>query len=299
MKFEKEKLYYIEGAVGTEILRRGFPTKLPLWSAQVLFEKPELLKEIYKDYILAGADIITTNTFRTQRRTLEKGGKGLDTERINRLAVDIALQARSEVGAQRPVYVAGCVTTLEDCYRPDLVPKDDELEKEHSEQIELLASTPIDFFLLETFNTIHEALVAIKAVVKTGKPFAISFTANKEGDILNGDTWEEAVNKIKGFNPLFIGVNCVAPEVATKAVEKIKKATDGLDLSYCAYGNGAGEATEGENGWEFTTEDRINDFAEHCRHWIDEGTSIIGGCCGTNHEYTKVYSKLKKGKINQ
>ena len=132
MQFKKENLYYIEGAVGTEILRRGFPTKLPLWSAQVLFENPELLKNIYKDYIAAGADIITTNTFRTQRRTLEKVGKGNETENINRLAVDIAVDARKESSVDRPVYIAGCMTTLEDCYRPDLVPSQSDLEKEHS-----------------------------------------------------------------------------------------------------------------------------------------------------------------------
>ena len=122
MQFKKEKIYHLAGATGTEILRRGFPTKLPLWSAQVLFEKPELLEQIYLDYIEAGADIITTNTFRTQRRTLAKAGRAGETERINRLAVDIAVQARKKSKATRPIYIAGSITTLEDCYRPDLIP---------------------------------------------------------------------------------------------------------------------------------------------------------------------------------
>src|SRR3989344_9335198 len=181
MKFNKEKIYYLEGAVGTEILRRGFPTKLPLWSAKVLFEKPELLKKIYIDYIKAGADIITTNTFRTQRRTLAKAGLEDETERINRLAVEIAVQARKESKVERPIYIAGCMTTLEDCYRPDLVPSQKELEKEHKEQANILSKTPIDFFILETFNSINEAVVAVRAVYNTGKPFIISFTANAQG----------------------------------------------------------------------------------------------------------------------
>ena len=197
MDFSAKKLYFLAGGTGSEIFRRGFPTKLPLWSAQVLFDKPELLKDIYTDYIKAGADIITTNTFRTQRRTLAKAGLAHETERINRLAVDIAVRARKESGAKHHVLIAGCITTLEDCYRPDLIPSQKELEKEHAEQVQLLADTPIDFFILETFNSIREMAVAAEAVVATGKPFVASFTANVEGDILNGDTWEEAVKQLR------------------------------------------------------------------------------------------------------
>ena len=290
MQFKKENVYYLEGAVGTEILRRGFPTKLPLWSAQVLFDKPELLKQIYVDYIQAGADIITTNTFRTQRRTLAKAGLENETERINRLAVDVAVQARKDSSADRPVYISGCITTLEDCYRPDLIPSQEELEKEHGEQVRILADTPIDFFILETFNSIREAVVAVEAVRRTDKPFIISFTANSDGDILNGDQWSDAVEQLEKYAPLAILVNCVSGVVATKALEKIRKVTT---LPFGACGNGAGHADD-EDGWKFTDADRIKEYTEYCRKWIDRGATIIGGCCGTNQEYTREYSKLKR-----
>lgn len=290
MHFKKEKLYYLAGATGTEIFRRGFPTKLPLWSAQVLFEKPELLKQIYIDYIKAGADIITTNTFRTQRRTLAKAGLSAETERINRLAVEIAAQARKESGIERPVYIAGSITTLEDCYRPDLIPSQHELEKEHQEQVRLLADTPIDFFLLETFNSIREAVVAAKAAAETGKPLAVSFTANADGDILNGDTWDEAVRQLLNCNPFAILVNCVPEAVATKALEKIKSSTD---LPFGVYANGAGIA-DNEDGWKFTTADYIDKYIHSCSHWVELGATIIGGCCGTNPEYTHAYSQLNR-----
>ena len=290
MQFKKDKVYYLEGAVGTEILRRGFPTKLPLWSAQVLFDKPELLKEIYIDYIQAGADIITTNTFRTQKRTLAKVRLERETEGINRLAVDIAVQARKESGITRPIYIAGCVTTLEDCYRPDLIPTQEELEKEHDEHIRMLADTPIDFFILETFNSIREAAIVAKAVNKTGKPFIVSFTANDQGDILNGDTWSDAIQQLEPLNPLAILVNCVSCAVATKALKKIKGLTT---LPFGACGNGAGQA-DNKDGWKFTDDDRVAEYTRHCRDWINLGATIIGGCCGTNQKYTQAYSKLKR-----
>jgi len=290
MEFKKEKIYYLAGATGTEILRRGFPTELPLWSAKVLFEKPELLKQIYFDYIKAGADIITTNTFRTQRRTLAKAGLDSETEHINKLAVDIAVKARRESKVKRPVYIAGSMTTLEDCYRPDLMPTTKELEREHNEQAKLLANTPIDFFLLETFNSIKEAVIAAKAVYTTGKPFIISFTANKQGDILNGEKWNVAIKQLTKFNPLAIMVNCVQGEIATKSLRKIRRATT---LPFGAYGNGAGKADD-TNGWKFNTADQIENYCNFCKEWLSLGATIIGGCCGTNHEYTKAYSKLKQ-----
>lgn len=290
MLFDQKKIYYLAGATGTEILRRGFPTELPLWSAKVLFEKPELLKQIYIDYINAGADIITTNTFRTQRRTLAKAGLAKETGRINRLAVEMAVQAREEANANRPIYVAGCMTTLEDCYRPDLIPTQQEMEQEHGEQAKLLSDTPIDFFLLETFNSIKEGVIAAKAVYATGKPFAVSFTANTSGDILNGDKWNEAVKQLTKFQPLAIMVNCVPAIIATKALNKIQNATS---LPFGAYGNGSGEA-DTANGWKFSTADEIDNYCDQCEEWIRLGATIIGGCCGTNHEYTRVYSKLKR-----
>ena len=278
------------GATGTEILRRGFPTKLPLWSAQVLFEKPELVKQIYLDYIRAGADIITTNTFRTQRRTLAKAGLASETERINRLAVDLAVQARQEAAVARPIFIAGSLTTLEDCYRPDLLPTKREMEDEHGEQAKILVRTPIDFFLLETYNSIKEAGIAAQAVRGTGKPFMVSFTANADGDILNGDRWNDAIKQLNEFSPMAVLVNCVPGPIATMALKKIKRCTD---LPFGAYANGAGEAGS-DYGWQFTIDHNISEYLDHCRRWADMGATIIGGCCGTSPDYTGVYSQLRR-----
>ncbi len=64
----------LDGAMGTELFRRGIQTRLPIWSAQALIENPELVRDIHIDYIRSGAEIITTNTFRTTSRALGKKG---------------------------------------------------------------------------------------------------------------------------------------------------------------------------------------------------------------------------------
>src|SRR5512147_2343807 len=86
----------LDGAMGTELDRRGVATPLPLWSARALLDAPEVVLAIHEDYIRAGADVVTTNTFRTTARTLRRAGLEPDEgERLTRLAVELARDARS------------------------------------------------------------------------------------------------------------------------------------------------------------------------------------------------------------
>ena len=290
MKFKKDKTYFLDGATGTEIQRRGFSTTLPLWSAKVLFEKPELLVDIYRDYIRAGADILTTNTFRTQRRSLVLAGLESETLRINKLAVDLAVQARAEEPAKRDIFIAGAIVPLEDCYRPDLVPSDAVCIAEHAEQVALLTATPIDFFILETFNTIREAEAAAKAVVATGKPFWVSFTTRPDGAILSGESWQDAIERISAFSPQAILVNCVPPPVATRALDLLAPHAKKHDIAFGAYANGEGAAGSSE-GWDFEVSGSpVGTYARECEKWQAMGAHSIGGCCGTTPEYTRAYS---------
>ena len=90
--------------MGSDLDRRGLPTTLPLWSAVGLLERPDLVRQIHLDNLLAGADIITTDTFRTTARTLRKAG--IDPARaaeLDALAVRLAVEARDGGGASRGV----------------------------------------------------------------------------------------------------------------------------------------------------------------------------------------------------
>ena len=125
----------LDGALGTELERRGCPAGLPLWSTHALLEAPERVAEIHGDYAEAGAEILTANTFRTQRRTLQRAtasreNLGTRDAELTQLAVDLARTGAASV--DRPVWIAGSAPPLEDCYRPDRVPDDEALEREHS-----------------------------------------------------------------------------------------------------------------------------------------------------------------------
>src|SRR5262245_35929946 len=112
----------LDAAMGTELQRRDADTGLPLWSARPLLRDPELVWTIHGDEVGAGAEILTSNTFRTHARSLAKGGLGERSGELTARAVQLANQAAAIPG--REVFVAGSLSPLEDCYRPDLAPDD-------------------------------------------------------------------------------------------------------------------------------------------------------------------------------
>jgi S-methylmethionine-dependent homocysteine/selenocysteine methylase len=180
------ELPLLDGATGTELNRRGVGTGLPMWSANALITDSGLtvLRQIHLDYLNAGADILAANTFHAHRRAL--AGKGHAVRELTRHAVATAQEAVAEFG--QPAQVAGSVAPLEDCYRPDQVPPDDECRVEHSERIHHLVEAGVELLLIETMNSIREAVIAAKLATITGRPTLVSFACDREGQILSGES---------------------------------------------------------------------------------------------------------------
>jgi homocysteine S-methyltransferase len=273
-------LLILDGAMGTELQRRDVDTGLPLWSANALIAHPEVVLQIHKDYIAAGADIITTNTFRTTRRTLRRANLPDRSMRLTANAVGIAQKAR-ESFPDREILVAGSIAPLEDCYRPDLVPADTELREEHTELAERLASANVDFIILETMNTIREAFAACSAATSTGKEVVVSFICNKEGNLYSGERLSDAIKTMTELRPVAFSLNCVSPRYLEPAITNLKQQTS---LPFAVYGN-VGLPESEKHGWKFTHDILEDQYAEYARQWHRSGASITGGCCGTTPEY--------------
>jgi methionine synthase I (cobalamin-dependent) len=273
----------LDGATGTELNRRGVNTGLPLWSANALLTDHDsnILQQIHEDYLRAGADIITTNTFRTHRRALAPSGNADRGLELTSRAVTIARGAIINVNADSPrkAFIAGSISTLEDCYRPDLVPVDEELRAEHAERIDHLVQCGVDLILIETINTIREAVVMAKLAVTTGIPVVVSFVCNREGNILSGETLTEAANKLLSLGVSVIGVNCGPATDLAKPLAELKQAC-GADFPLIAYGN-IGYADD-KVGWVNTDAENPQAYCSHASRWP---AKIIGGCCGTTPEH--------------
>ena len=282
----------LDGATGTELNRRGVDTGLPLWSANALMNDrgAQILQNIHEDYLRAGADIITANTFRIHRRALAPSGNADRAFELTQRAVQIARAAGASERSRsdKPVYVAGSISTLEDCYRPDLVPPDDELRAEHSERIHHLVDTEVDLILIETINSIREAHIVAKLATVTGTPVVVSFVCNRDGKILSGETLAQAAEELLPLGVCALGVNCGPTPYLAKPLAELQ-AVCGQDFPLIAYGN-IGYADE-KNGWINTDSE---DPQAYCGHAVRWPAKIIGGCCGTKPEHiSKLNSVLR------
>ena len=284
----------LDGATGTELERAGLSTGLPLWSTHALLEAPECVFQIHASYLAAGAEIVTANTFRTQERTLARGGLAGADARLTRLAVDLARRAVAAAttsmpttpstlrafpfGGDPPVkdhWVAGSLPPLEDCYRPDLVPDDRWLATEHERQADLLGEGGVDLILIETMNTIREAQAAARAAARTGLPFVVSFVAWDAGKLLSGESLEAAARAVLDLGAAVVGVNCLP----MANMDACRRALSNLAAPLLVSPNLGGP--EPRTGF---ARDESNDparFPEAFTGWLEGSAAIVGGCCGT------------------
>lgn len=275
-RFAARKLL-LDGATGTELARRGVATPLPLWSAGAIDTNPHIVEQIHRDYVLAGADILVANTFRTNPRRLRNAGVIERGAELNRRAIELARSAAAAGGSRgRDVIVAASVAPVEDCYHPERVPEDAELVPEHRWMVEWIQAAGADLAWIETMNTLREARIAAESAARVGLPFAISFVVAESGDLLSGDPLEEAVATVERLDPLAVGINCIPPEGATALLPRLRRASSHPVAVYAHLGN-----PEPILGWSFSSDVDPAAYAEHAERWLTAGATIIGGCCGT------------------
>ncbi len=263
----------LDGATGTELERRGVATRLPLWSADALLRAPALVGRIHRDYAEAGAEAITANTFRTQRRTLARKGLGDRAAELTALAVRLAREACASAGSS-PL-VLGSDPPLEDCYRPDLVPDDAALASEHAEHCANLAAAGVDAILCETHNSLREACAAARAASATGLPVLVSFVCWEGATLLSGERLADAALAVQALRPAALLVNCLPASNVMACLPVLA----GAELPFGAYANlGAPDDTSGFRRSESLSPRR---FAAAAAEWVDAGARLVGGCCGT------------------
>jgi S-methylmethionine-dependent homocysteine/selenocysteine methylase len=276
----------LDGAIGTELERLGVDTSLPLWSARVLLDAPDVLLQIHRDHIDAGAGIIAANTWRTTPRTFLRAGIPDQSAGLTSQAVEIAQRART-FRPERTVLVAGSMGPLEDCYRPDRVPPDDELRADHALHAARLASAGVDLIMLETFGTIREARIACEAALATGKEVIVSFLCRSDGRLYSGESLADAVRATAALPVTGLSINCAPARSLARLIGVLRHEvsthrTDGLDC-LAVYGNVGREG--GEMDGEFVTAVSAAEYGTLARSWADHGARIIGGCCGTTPAY--------------
>jgi homocysteine S-methyltransferase len=275
----------LDGATGTELERRGVDTGTPIWSAMALLDAPEIVEQVHRDYLHAGAEVIITNTFRTHRHNLEKMGMGDEAARLTTLAVAIAQKAVRNSGRQ--AWVAGSMAPLEDSYSTARPLTNEQYLQAHREMASNLAAAGVDLLIIETMKDILEAGTAAQAASETGLPFGVSFICKSNGNLLSGEQIEGAVKAVEIHRPSFVGINCTPAPQLHISLAQISAATN---LPIAVYANAG--ATDDYQTWDDTEATDPEAYCLFAQEWIRLGAHLIGGCCGTQPEHIAALHKL-------
>jgi S-methylmethionine-dependent homocysteine/selenocysteine methylase len=271
----------LDGATGSELQRRGVDTRLPLWSAAALWTAPKVVAAIHGEYVAAGAEVVTANTFRTRARTFAQAGRSDAARDWTRRAVELARAS----GAR---HVAGSLAPLEDCYSPALVPDDAALADEHEAFARDLAAAGVDLILCETMNTTREALAAARAATATGLPTIVSFVCDTDGRLLSGESVADAAAALLALPVVALAINCTPTAALARPLQELLDTVRGR-VRCGAYGNvGRTDAIE---GFRCTGEFDAEAYARVAMAWVEQGAWLIGGCCGTGPEHIRELRK--------
>lgn len=281
-----DKPVLLDGAMGRELLFRGIPVPETIWSANALLVAPDIVCQIHRDYISAGADIITTNTYGLIRRDLAKAGLENRFAELNALACSLAGDARD--AADHPVLIAGSLPPLRGSFRPDRVSSLGEIEPCYQEHAELLAPH-VDLLLCETMSTVAEGKAAALAACKTGKPVWVSWTLHDDhsGRLRSGESVSEGVSALSDLPVTGFLVNCCAPESVTAAIPQLKAITNQriggyantfqpIPKDWLLDGNKASDGL-----LPLRTDIDTTSYTDHVAQWLKDGATVVGGCCGT------------------
>ncbi|MDQ1093962.1 homocysteine S-methyltransferase [Xanthomonas sacchari] len=286
----EDRCLVLDGALATELERRGCDLADPLWSAKILLEQPQLIRQVHQDYFAAGAQCAITASYQATPQGF--AARGIDLAQAQRLiarSVELAQQARQDHLALHPqagtLLVAGSVGPYGAFlangaeYRGDYVLAPARMRAFHHPRIAALVAAGVDLLACETQPSLAEMaalLEVIEAFPQTVAWFAC--TLRDPMHLSDGTPLRDVVALLDGHPQVVaLGVNCVAPSLATAALRHLATLTR---LPLVVYPN-AGERYDADRKcWQADGAD-AGTLADHLAAWRAAGARLIGGCCRT------------------
>lgn len=274
-----KKPLVLDGPMGTLLIERGIDLGSKLWSAMALINNPVEVLKIHKEYILAGADVVTTNTFRTNPYAVELANSNVSSLELVKIAVDLAKNAIKE--ANKNVLIAGSNAPADDCYLTKRFISKNKLIENHKYHIQYLIECGVDFILNETFGDKEEIEVVCKICCDYKFPFAVSVLINSELKTFFGQDLFKTIEMIFSYNPAFISLNCSRPELILKALDIINQFGP-----FGVYPN-LGSVNTFSTG-QLVRDYSLNQLKDFITELIIRDVKVIGVCCGGNPDDIKL-----------
>lgn len=299
----------LDGGLATALESKGFDLDDPLWSARLLIEAPDAIREVHTDFLRAGADVIATVAYQASlpgfaARGIARG-EGL---RLLELATGLAVEARdafwedpdNREGRRRPLVAAsvgpyGAYLADGSEYRGDYGVGRDDLYDFHRERWHLFAGSDADLIACETIPSALEAGVLLDLMRETpGANSWISFSCADGTRISDGTPIAEVARLSAGVeNLVALGVNCTKPRHITSLISELRSATR---LPVLVYPNAGEDYDADRHRWRTTPDHEATDLVDLAGGWIEAGAAGVGGCCRvTTSDIRRIGTAIRRG----
>ena len=299
--FKKTRI--LDGGMGQELLKKGLKPKGTLWSAHALIDKDchQMVVDAHLDFINSGAEVIVTTTFTARKIRLIQNDSEKYFEKINIKAVELALKARDI--SKKEVLIAGGLPNQNQTYSANLGGDLNLIEKNFYDQAKLLKNG-IDFFYLDVMSSGLECEIALKTIESFHLPVLVGIHVRDNGQLPSGETIKDIVKKYKNNNWLGIITACVSPKAYELVINDLEK----LEMPYGFKLNAFKKIPEGytvasKDQWGdagnpntvlgVNTDLNESKFYEYVKKFMENGATILGGCCEIRPSHIKKISKLK------
>ena len=276
-----KNILLLDGATGSNLMAAGMPRGVctETW----VLQHREVLQQLQKSYINAGSRVIYAPTFGANRINLKMHHL---EDKIKEINYELVALAKESANGQ--AFVAGDITTTGKMMTPAGDLTYEEAFEVYEEQISFLRDAGVDMIIAETMINIEETLAAVDAASQVCElPVLCTMTVESDGSIFSGGNAVEAALALESAGASAVGINCsVGPDQLVSVVRNIKEA---VSVPVIAKPN-AGMPLIDEQGNAVYNMDPT-EFAQHMKVLVENGASIIGGCCGTTPEYIRAVAE--------
>ncbi len=296
----------LDGGTGTELENLGAPMHSGVWCAAAIGSHPHLVRQVHENYIAAGADIITTNTYASGRHALAKSGLEDNFRAWNISAVELAHEAREGMAVERAIYVAGSIAPYDNWGEYDAVA----IRDSYREQAELLAEGNVDLINLEMLGTdVDNTIIAIEEASRTGLPVWVSIScldhpttkalylgARESDNPISDDQFRfgyepfgPAIERIMDVGGSVLSMMHSEIQLGQAALAVMREHFDGPLGIYPNAGYWQ------RPNWTFVESISPDFYWSEAQKWLSSGAQVIGGCCGIGPEHIRAVSQGLRG----
>ena len=277
----------LDGATGSNLMAAGMPRGVctETW----ILKHRDILKELQQSYVNAGSRILYAPTFGANRMNLSLHHLEEHIKEMNDALVSLARESAKDMA-----FVAGDITTTGKMMEPAGDLTYETAFEVYKEQISYLSQAGVDFIIAETMINIEETLAAVDAASQVcDLPVLCSMTVEADGSIFSGGNAVEAALALESAGASAVGINCsVGPDQLVSVVRNIKEA---VSIPVIAKPNAGMPVIDDKGNAVYSM--GAAEFAKHMKVLVENGASIIGGCCGTTPEYIKAVAEILKTNV--